>query len=55
MASMNVLIAGGGIAGLTLAHGLRRAGIDCEVFERDPANGTRSGYRLTLDSDEVAA
>ena len=46
-----VLIAGGGIAGLTLAHGLRRAGIACEVFERDPAEGVRSGYRLTLDAD----
>ena len=51
MATLRVLIAGGGIAGLTLAHGLRRAGIDCEVFEREPREGRRSGYRLTLDAD----
>ncbi len=51
MSQLRVLIAGGGIAGLTLAHGLRRSGIDCAVFERDPAAGTRSGYRLTLDAD----
>ncbi len=48
---MKVLIAGGGIAGLTLAHGLRRSGVECEVFERDPETGRRSGYRLTLDAD----
>jgi 2-polyprenyl-6-methoxyphenol hydroxylase-like FAD-dependent oxidoreductase len=48
---MKVLIAGGGIAGLTLAHGLRRAGIECEVFERAPREGVRSGYRLTVDAD----
>jgi salicylate hydroxylase len=48
---MRVLIAGGGIAGLTLAHGLRRNGIECQVFERSPRVGVRSGYRLTLDAD----
>lgn len=48
---MKALIAGGGIAGLTLAHGLRRAGIECEVFERAPREGARTGYRLTLDAD----
>ena len=48
---MKVLIAGGGIAGLVLAQGLRRAGIDCEVFEREPRDRRRSGYRLTLDGD----
>ncbi len=31
-----VLIAGGGIAGMTLAIGLRRAGIDAEIVEIDP-------------------
>jgi salicylate hydroxylase len=48
---MKVLIAGGGIAGLVLAQGLRRSGIDCEVFEREPRDRRRSGYRLTLDGD----
>ena len=48
---MKVLIAGGGIAGLTLAHGLRREDIECEVFERASREGVRSGYRLTLDAD----
>jgi 2-polyprenyl-6-methoxyphenol hydroxylase-like FAD-dependent oxidoreductase len=48
---VRVLIAGGGIAGLTLAHGLLRAGVDCEVFERDSQTRSRSGYRLTLDAD----
>jgi len=48
---MKVLIAGGGIAGLTLAHGLRREGIECEVFERSPREGAPTGYRLTLDAD----
>jgi len=48
---MKVLIAGGGIAGLTLAHGLRRAGIECEAFERGPREGAPAGYRLTLDAD----
>ncbi len=51
MESLHVLIAGGGIAGLTLAHGLGRAQITCQVFERDPAGSRRSGYRLTLDAD----
>jgi 2-polyprenyl-6-methoxyphenol hydroxylase-like FAD-dependent oxidoreductase len=48
---MKVLIAGGGIAGLTLAHGLRREGIECEVFERSAREGAPAGYRLTLDAD----
>jgi 2-polyprenyl-6-methoxyphenol hydroxylase-like FAD-dependent oxidoreductase len=48
---VKVLISGAGIAGLTLAHGLRRSGVECEVFERSPREGARSGYRLTLDAD----
>ncbi|HVP03407.1 MAG TPA: NAD(P)/FAD-dependent oxidoreductase [Solirubrobacteraceae bacterium] len=46
-----VLIAGGGMSGLLLAQGLRRSGVDCVVFERDPAERRRSGYRLTMDAD----
>jgi 2-polyprenyl-6-methoxyphenol hydroxylase-like FAD-dependent oxidoreductase len=48
---MKVLISGGGIAGLTLAHGLLRSGVECEVFERSPREGAPTGYRLTLDAD----
>ena len=51
MSSLRVLIAGGGISGLVLAQGLKRSGVDCVVFERDPAERRRSGYRLTLDAD----
>ncbi len=49
MGSTKVLIAGGGIAGLTLAQGLRREGVACQVFERDPLERWRTGYLLNLD------
>lgn len=48
---MRVLIAGGGIAGLTVAQGLRREGIDCDVFEREPLETWRTGYLLNLDAE----
>jgi 2-polyprenyl-6-methoxyphenol hydroxylase-like FAD-dependent oxidoreductase len=48
---VKVLVSGAGIAGLTLAHGLRREGIECAVFERAPREGAPTGYRLTLDAD----
>jgi 2-polyprenyl-6-methoxyphenol hydroxylase-like FAD-dependent oxidoreductase len=54
---MMVLISGGGFAGLTLAHGLRGEGVECEVFEREPRETWRTGYLLNLDveGDEALA
>lgn len=49
MSELRVLIAGAGIAGLTLAQGLRRDGVECEVFEREPLDSWRTGYLLNLD------
>jgi 2-polyprenyl-6-methoxyphenol hydroxylase-like FAD-dependent oxidoreductase len=51
MSDFHVLIAGGGVGGLTLAQGLKRAGVSCAVYERDPAGAPRSGYRLTMNAD----
>ncbi|GAB2750762.1 FAD-dependent monooxygenase [Kitasatospora kifunensis] len=46
---IRVLVIGGGIGGLCLAHGLRQAGVDVEVYERDEsADGRRQGYRLRI-------
>ncbi|WP_327583535.1 FAD-dependent monooxygenase [Nonomuraea sp. NBC_00507] len=45
-----VIIAGAGLGGLTLARGLRRAGIDAAVYERDPAPDSRAqGARFHID------
>lgn len=47
---MHVLIIGGGLGGLCLAHGLKKAGIPHEVFERDSDPSARmQGYRLHID------
>ena len=44
-----VLIIGGGIGGLTLAQGLKRAGISSAVYERDRTPGDRlQGYRVHI-------
>ncbi len=46
-----VAIAGAGLGGLCLAHGLRNHGFKVQVYERDAAlAGRRQGYRLHLDS-----
>ncbi|KAI4864445.1 hypothetical protein F4820DRAFT_334105 [Hypoxylon rubiginosum] len=45
---MHVLIAGGGIVGLTIAQGCRENGIPYTVFERDVEDGRSQGWALTL-------
>lgn len=46
---MSVIIIGAGLGGLSLAHGLRRAGIPCLVCERDEsADARKQGYRLHI-------
>jgi 2-polyprenyl-6-methoxyphenol hydroxylase-like FAD-dependent oxidoreductase len=46
---MRVSVIGAGLGGLCLAQGLRGAGVDVDVYERDPAITARfQGYRLVL-------
>ncbi|MCL1636382.1 NAD(P)/FAD-dependent oxidoreductase [Elizabethkingia sp. HX WHF] len=45
-----IAIIGAGLGGLCLAQGLKKAGISCIIFERDPAVNTRSqGYRIRIN------
>jgi 2-polyprenyl-6-methoxyphenol hydroxylase-like FAD-dependent oxidoreductase len=47
---LRVIIIGAGLGGLCLAQGLRQAGLDVAVYERDPALAARrQGYRLHID------
>ncbi|WP_433722288.1 FAD-dependent oxidoreductase [Nocardia sp. CA-129566] len=47
---MRVSVVGAGLGGLCLAQGLHGAGIEAEVYERDPAITARfQGYRLVLN------
>lgn len=56
MSSFKVLIIGAGLGGLTLAHALRRDGIDYAIYERDKGPFDRpQGYRLHLDRDSINA
>ena len=49
-----ILIIGGGLAGVALAQGLHKHGIDFLIFERDTAPDTRwQGYRIKLFPNTV--
>jgi 2-polyprenyl-6-methoxyphenol hydroxylase-like FAD-dependent oxidoreductase len=51
-----ILIIGGGVGGLALAHALRGAGLDVAVYEQDPSPQIRNqGYRIHIDPDGNAA
>lgn len=50
-----MVVVGAGLGGLTLAHGLRRAGVEVVVYERDGALGRRQGVSLHVDERGVAA
>jgi 2-polyprenyl-6-methoxyphenol hydroxylase-like FAD-dependent oxidoreductase len=56
MGKLQVTIVGAGTGGLCLAHGLRAAGIDVKVFERDQTPTERiQGYRLTINAHGARA
>ena len=47
--TLRVAIIGGGIGGLALAHGLLAAGVDVQLYERDPSpRHRRQGYRIHI-------
>ncbi|GLY38129.1 oxidoreductase [Amycolatopsis sp. NBRC 101858] len=53
---MRVVIAGAGLGGLCLAHGLRRDGVDVVVLERHPTPDARpAGYGIHLNADGLRA
>ena len=52
MSKLRVLVIGGGLGGLSLAHGLLREGLDVAVHERDAsAYGRQQGYRLRISPE----
>jgi len=49
--SFHVLIIGGGLGGLCLAQGLKKAGISVAVYERDQTRSERlQGYRIHIEA-----
>lgn len=54
--NLSVIIVGAGTGGLCLAHGLRRAGIAVDVFERDRTRKDGlQGFRVGIDADGCRA
>ena len=53
-APLHVLVIGGGIGGLTLAQGLKKAGVSFAVYERDRTRTDRvQGYRVYISRPAV--
>lgn len=52
----HILIIGGGIGGLCLAHGLKKNGISFHVYERDASDNQRTqGYRIRIAREGAEA
>ena len=48
--NLEVMVIGGGIGGLCLAQGLKKAGVKVAVYERDEApTSRRQGFRVHID------
>ena len=53
---MKVIIAGAGLGGLCLAHGLRQAGIEVQVLERRPSPADQpASYGIHLNGNGLRA